>query len=61
MTSHLGAKVCLVTAPDDMPLMSEIADLTYQEIRDRIISGEYSAGTHLKEALLADPRNKSHR
>jgi DNA-binding GntR family transcriptional regulator len=61
MISRLGAKVCLVTAPQAMPLMSKIADLTYQGIRDRIISGEYSADTHLKEARLADTRNKRDR
>ena len=33
--------------------MSKIADLTYQGIRERIISGEYPPGTHLKEELVA--------
>jgi DNA-binding GntR family transcriptional regulator len=33
--------------------MSKIADLAYQGIRERIISGEYPPGAHLKEQLVA--------
>lgn len=34
--------------------MSKIADLTYQAIRDRILSGEYAPGAHLKEEVVAE-------
>ena len=34
--------------------MSRIADLTYQGIRHRIISGDYAPGTHLKEEHVAE-------
>jgi DNA-binding GntR family transcriptional regulator len=34
--------------------MSKIADLTYQGIRHRIISGDYAPGTHLKEEHVAE-------
>ncbi len=33
--------------------MSKIADLAYQTIRDRIISGDYQSGIHLKEVQVA--------
>lgn len=33
--------------------MGKIADLAYQTIRDRIISGEYQSGAHLKEEQVA--------
>jgi DNA-binding GntR family transcriptional regulator len=39
--------------------MSKIADLTYQGIRDRIISGEYPPGAHLKEELVAEDTGAS--
>ena len=39
--------------------MSNIADLTYQAIRDRIISGDYSPGTHLKEEVVAQDTGAS--
>ncbi len=39
--------------------MSKIADLAYQRIRDRIISGEYPPGTHLKEELVANDTGAS--
>ncbi len=34
--------------------MSKVADLTYQGIRHRIISGDYAPGTHLKEEHVAE-------
>ncbi|MFT4561522.1 MAG: DNA-binding GntR family transcriptional regulator [Gammaproteobacteria bacterium] len=34
--------------------MSKIADLAYQGIRQRIVRGDYAAGTHLKEEVVAD-------
>jgi DNA-binding GntR family transcriptional regulator len=39
--------------------MSKVADLTYQGIRDRIISGEYAPGAHLKEELVAEDTGAS--
>lgn len=39
--------------------MSKIADLAYQGIRDRIISGEYAPGAHLKEEALAEDTGAS--
>lgn len=33
--------------------MSKITDFAYERIRDRIISGEYPAGAHLKEEQIA--------
>ncbi len=39
--------------------MSKIADITYQAIRDRIISGDYSPGTHLKEEVVAQDTGAS--
>ena len=39
--------------------MSKIADLTYQAIRDRIISGEYQPGAHLKEEVVAQDTGAS--
>ena len=39
--------------------MSKIADIAYQKIRDRIISGEYAAGAHLKEEEVAEDTGAS--
>ena len=39
--------------------MSKIADQAYQTIRDKIISGEYTAGSHLKEARIAEDTGAS--
>jgi DNA-binding GntR family transcriptional regulator len=39
--------------------MSKIADLTYQAIWDRIISGEYQPGAHLKEEVVAQDTGAS--
>jgi DNA-binding GntR family transcriptional regulator len=33
--------------------MSKVTDLAYERIRDRILSGEYPAGAHLKEEEIA--------